>query len=116
MLSRTKRCIIWASIAATTLVGCSSSDSSSNASAEIAASADAACSRLMEYADNGVPATYVADAVELLTVTAEELSAAGLTDAADALLSKAIPALEGDFVTALQFKPIIREIHSAWCN
>ena len=116
MLSRTKRCLIWASIASAAFVGCSSSDSSSEGSEQVLANKEAACGRLAEYAESGVPATYVADAVDLLEVAAEELSAAGLTDAADAIIDKAIPALQGDFVTALQFKPIVREIHRTWCN
>lgn len=98
------------------LVGCSSNDSSSKESKQSAANKESACARLAEYADTGVPATYVEDAVNLLEVTADELSAAGLPDAAGEVISKAIPALQGDFVTALQFKPIVREIHRTWCS
>lgn len=115
-MSRTKRSLIWASLASAVFLGCSSSNSSSEGSEPVRANKEAACERLAEYATSGVPATYVTDAVNLLEIAAEELAAAGLTDAADAVVGRAIPALEGDFVTALQFKPIVSEIHRTWCN
>lgn len=98
---------------------CSSKDpgaDSANESSEAAASAKFACDRLVQYADVGIPATYISDAVDLLAVVADSFDAAGLPDAATAVINEAIPAVQGDFVTALQFKPILRRIHSTWCN
>lgn len=59
---------------------------------------------------------YIDDAVALLEDVADTLVAAGLPDAADAVIRNAIPAVQADFMTALQFKPIVREIVSTWCN
>ena len=108
--------MLWGAVTVLALSGCSSGDSSGGDSADLAAAKESACSRLREYASTGIPAQYIDDAVSLLEDVADTLLAADLPDAADAVIRKAIPTVQADFVTALQFKPIVRDIVSTWCN
>lgn len=97
--------------------GCSSSDEADEmmptASRE---AAEEACSLTYQYANQGLPATYTADAVDLVLAVADRFYAGGLMDAGIAMTDEVVPALEGGFMTELQVRPLLTRIYNDWCS
>jgi len=99
------------------LVGCSSSGSADEmmptASPE---AAQEACSLTYQYATRGLPATYTADAVDLVLAAADRFYAGGLFDAGAAMTEEVVPALEGGIMTQIQVRPLLTRIYNDWCS
>jgi hypothetical protein len=75
-----------------------------------------ACSLTYQYANQGLPATDTADAVDLVLVVADRFFAGGLMDAGIAITDEVVPALQGGFMTQIQVRPLLTQIYNDWCS
>jgi hypothetical protein len=99
------------------MAACSASDSYDEsmptASPE---AAEEACSLTYQYAIRGLPATYTADAVDLVLSVADRFYDGGLTDAGTAMTDEVVPALQGGILTQIQVRPLLNRIYNDWCS
>ena len=100
------------------LFGCSSTDGSDNAGMPSASpeAQEEACQLMTQYSTRGLPATYTAEAVDLVLYVADRFYAGGLPEAANAIVEELVPALEGGVVAQLQVRPLLSKISDTWCS
>ena len=118
MLTRINTRILLLSFAVFAAWGCSSSDNADEELMPIASpeAAEEACSRTYQYATQGLPATYTADAVDLILDVADRFFDGGLFDAGFAMTDEVVPALEGGILTQIQVRPLLTRIYNDWCS